>query len=236
MKKLIYILLIVLSAPVFARQFHVEMIVFKRNINPAQVGESWPNTLPALDFSNTVSLVNSPSLAAKGVKMMPASQFQLNGLYNKLKQHAGFVPLAHFGWTEGNLGRASAPIFHFEAGKTYPATEGNQAQRELEGRIQVYVQHYLFVNAQMNLKEPSQRTIVNQQPQQTADNATTDTNHTAENGIEIGHLSQIKPTTMVENWLKTYRFSQLKKMGSGEIHYLDNPLMGIIIQVRKTGN
>ena len=234
MKKLIYILLIVLSAPVFARQFHVEMIVFKRNINPAQVSESWPNVLPALDFSNTVSLVNSPNLAAKGVKMMPASQFQLNGLYNKLKQHAGFTPLAHFGWTEGNLGRASAPVFHFEAGKTYPATNDSQAQRELEGRVQVYVQHYLFVNAQMNLKEPAQRTVAHSQ-NSTAP-STTEINATESNGIELGNLSQIKPATTVENWLKTYRFSQLKKMGSGEIHYLDNPLMGIIIQVRKTGN
>ncbi|NMU76239.1 hypothetical protein HKB17_03900, partial [Vibrio parahaemolyticus] len=33
--------------------------------------------------------------------------------------------------------------------------------------------------------------------------------------------------------LKSYRMDQKRRMRSSETHYLDNPLMGMIIQVRR---
>ncbi|MDF4825758.1 CsiV family protein, partial [Vibrio parahaemolyticus] len=36
-----------------------------------------------------------------------------------------------------------------------------------------------------------------------------------------------------QSFLKSYRLDQKRRMRSGETHYLDHPLMGMIIQVRR---
>jgi hypothetical protein len=36
--------------------------------------------------------------------------------------------------------------------------------------------------------------------------------------------------------LQPYAFTHKRRMRSGETHYLDNPMMGLIIQVRKVNN
>ncbi|QSA20002.1 hypothetical protein JV197_08680, partial [Vibrio furnissii] len=46
-------------------------------------------------------------------------------------------------------------------------------------------------------------------------------------------LESVSPTVDVESFLKSYRMDQKRRMRSGETHYLDHPLMGMIIQVRR---
>ncbi|MCM0147164.1 peptidoglycan binding protein CsiV [Photobacterium galatheae] len=267
MKNLIYLLLLVISLPSFAeRQFDIEIIVFKRNVNPDQTGESWPDQPEPLNYSGTVQLNGSPQLSNRGITMMPASQFQLNGQYQRLKEHAGFTPLAHFGWRQGDLNKAQAPTFHLVAGRDFsnqylpdgtskaeaaaqdaptmttppsfalegdtvqPATAGIQPNTplyELEGKIQVYVNHYLFTNAQLDLRESGRReVVVGTEPLDELSTALSDT-------VQFGQLQEVKKKIEVEEFLKTFRFDQQRKMRSGETHYLDHPLMGIVVQIRR---
>jgi hypothetical protein len=51
--------------------------------------------------------------------------------------------------------------------------------------------------------------------------------------VQIGNLERVAPQVEVEKFLKSYRFDQKRRMRSSETHYLDHPLMGIIIQVRR---
>ncbi|PSU48575.1 hypothetical protein C9J12_11000 [Photobacterium frigidiphilum] len=301
MKKLIYLLLLAVSWPSFAaRQFDVEVILFKRNINPEQVNESWPEQLKQVDMQGALSLEDTAALKAKGVTILPSSQYALNTQYNKLKKHAGFTPLAHIAWRQGDQNQANAPKLFITAGRDFseqflpdgrskkdvvqPTNAGsigsdtnndgitittdnsiplrsdsnndvadiaNEANSDplyqLNGMLQVYVQHYLFLDANLDLREPSRREVIMTKPllesivnEQNAMNVDTDT--ATGNGIDvnsnvqIGHLQEVKKNIKVEEFLKPYRLSQQRRMRSGEIHYLDNPLLGVIIQVRRVGS
>ncbi|PSV44489.1 peptidoglycan binding protein CsiV [Photobacterium indicum] len=296
MKKLIYLLLLAVSWPSFAaRQFDVEVILFKRNINPEQVNESWPEQLKQVDMQGALSLEDTAALKAKGVTILPSSQYALDTQYNKLKKHAGFTPLAHIAWRQGDQNQANAPKLYITAGRDFSeqflpdgrskkdveqptnaisidsdtnnagisvvtdnstsllsnsnndvdADASSDSLYQLNGMLQVYVQHYLFLDANLDLREPSRREVIMTKPllesivnEQNAMNTDTAT----ENGIDvnsnvqIGHLQEVKKNIKVEEFLKPYRLSQQRRMRSGEIHYLDNPLLGIIIQVRRVGS
>ncbi|EAS42391.1 hypothetical protein C9J48_14790 [Photobacterium profundum] len=296
MKKLIYLLLLAVSWPSFAaRQFDVEVILFKRNINPEQVNESWPEQLKQVDMQGALSLEDTAALKAKGVTILPSSQYALDAQYNKLKKHAGFTPLAHIAWRQGDQNQANAPKLYITAGRDFSeqflpdgrskkdveqptnaisidsdsnndgititadnstsllSNSNNNADTrsdslyQLNGMLQVYVQHYLFLDANLDLREPSRREVIMTKPllesivnEQNAMNVNTDT--ATENGIDvnsnvqIGHLQEVKKNIKVEEFLKPYRLSQQRRMRSGEIHYLDNPLLGVIIQVRRVGS
>lgn len=280
MKKLIYLLLLAISWPsLAARQFDIEIILFKRNIDPEQVSESWPDQQKPINMSGTVSFADSSSLAAKGISVMSPDQYQLTAQYNSLKGHAGFTPLAHFGWRQGDLAKAAAPKFRITAGRDFsgqylpdgtskavmrqrdislaetslqentaddvvvtidpeyaePVAAAESPLYELEGKIRVYVQHYLFTEASLDLREPSRReVIVGTEP---VDGETTSDIDplAADSNVQIGHLQEVKKKVEVEEFLKSYRFDQQRKMRSGETHYLDHPLMGMVIQIRRIG-
>ncbi|MCW8327287.1 peptidoglycan binding protein CsiV [Photobacterium sp. SDRW27] len=279
MKKLIYLLLLAISWPsLAARQFDIEVILFKRNIDPAQVSESWPDQQKPINMKGTISFGDNSRLSAKGISLMSPGEYQLTAQYNKLKGHAGFTPLAHFGWRQGDLSKAAAPKFYITAGKDFsgdylpdgtskeelrrremsePATStdadsgiivitdnpaadtGSETADaspqsplyELEGKIRVYVQHYLFTEASLDLREPGRReVIVGAEPIDMESDLLAE-----ESNVQVGHLQEVKKRVEVEEFLKSYRFDQQRKMRSGETHYLDHPLMGMVIQIRRVG-
>lgn len=254
MKKLIPLLLLLVSMPSLAqRQFDIEVILFKRAVDAEKVSESWPNSLPEINVSRAGSFGDTSYRQLKGVQMLAYSQYQLNDEVQKLKNHAGFQVLLHTAWRQGDQGRASAPIFHIQAGKDYSqqfnpdgSEVGKQATTdtpvsgvveesiakplyELDGTLQIYVQHYLYAEAMLDLKEPSVRDVVMQDAQLNLNVAPDDQNAT----VQAGNLESVSPTVDVESFLKSYRMDQKRRMRSGETHYLDHPLMGMIIQVRR---
>ncbi|MBF4433322.1 hypothetical protein ERJ77_02185 [Vibrio anguillarum] len=253
MKKLIPLLLLLISMPSLAqRQFDIEVIIFKRAIDAEKVSESWPNSLPEINIQRAGSFSDLNYRQEKGVKMLPFSDYQLNDQAQKLKNHAGFEVLLHTAWRQGDQGRTSAPIFHIQAGKDYSAkfnTDGSEKVAvleespvngvleqsiasplyELDGKLQIYVQHYLYAETTLDLKAPSVREIVLQSKPLELDITPEEQN--AE--VQLGNLEAISPTVEKEEFLKSYRMDQKRRMRSNETHYLDHPLMGMIIQVRR---
>ncbi|NCO46130.1 MAG: hypothetical protein GW890_06855, partial [Vibrio sp.] len=100
---------------------------------------------------------------------------------------------------------------------------------ELDGKLQIYVQHYLYAETTLDLKAPSVREIVLQSKSLELDITPEEQN--AE--VQLGNLEAISPTVEKEEFLKSYRMDQKRRMRSNETHYLDHPLMGMIIQVRR---
>ncbi|MGV2990120.1 peptidoglycan binding protein CsiV [Vibrio sp. E150_011] len=268
MKKLIPLLLLLVSMPSLAqRQFDIEVIIFKRAVNPEKVNESWPNDLTQIDFKRSGAMNDANYRASKGVKMLPYSAYQLNDEVAKLKKHAGYSVLLHKAWRQGDQGKASAPSFHIRAGKDYSSTfntngsvkgsNDNQSSPvdgvtevaidkplyELDGKLQIYVQHYLYAEAQLDLKSPSSKEVViaGPTPIQESDTelmaplATGDASE-PDNNVIAGNLQEVEVQTEVQTFLKNYRLDQKRRMRSNETHYLDHPLLGMIIQVRRVAN
>lgn len=253
MKKLIPLLLFFVALPSWAqRQFDIEVIIFKRAVDAEQVSESWPTTLPQINLDKAGSFSDSNYRARKGVQMLPRSSYELDSEEQKLRNHAGFEVLMHTAWRQGDKGRLSAPIFHITAGKNYSnqfnpdgspigsvnesVIDGVSEQTvsgplyELDGTLQIYVEHYLYADVNLDLKEPSVREIVIQDPIDTLRQTSADTNIDT---VQAGLMTEITPTVHKEEFLKSYRMDQKRRMRSSETHFLDHPLMGMIIQVRR---
>ena len=251
MKRLIPLLLLFVSLPSLAqRQFDIEVIIFKRAVDAEKVNESWPNTQPKISLERVGSFQDTQYRASKGVKMLPDSEYKLTPQKDKLKQHAGFEVLMHTAWRQGDQGKSSAPVFHIQAGKDFSkqfnadgsekgavtaSADGFQEETidkplyELDGKLQIYVQHYLYAETTLDLKAPSVREVKLQEQQIELDSPVSG----AESNVQVGNLTEISPTVEVEEFLKSYRMEQKRRMRSTETHYLDHPLLGMVIQVRR---
>ncbi|WP_428773688.1 peptidoglycan binding protein CsiV [Vibrio sp.] len=253
MKKLIPLLLLFVSLPSLAqRQFDIEVIIFKRSVDIEKTSESWPSDVADIEMSRTGRFTDAGFLQSKGVTLLSPEQYQLNEQVNKLNRHAGFEVLLHKAWRQGDQNRQGAPIFHIQAGDNFagqfnpdgseripgqnnPVIEGvtetnlDQPLYELDGKLQVYVEHYLYADVMLDVKSPSVRQVMLEQPELQLDMVDSDDNAV----VQAGLLEEVSPTVIEERFLKHYRLDQKRRMRSTETHYLDHPLLGVIIQVRR---
>ncbi len=260
MKKLIPLLLLFVAMPSLAqRQFDIEVIIFKRAVDAEQTAESWPHNPPAINLERSGKLNNASYLETKGARILPLSEYALNDEVKKLQQHAGFDVLLHTAWRQGDQGRFSAPTFHIEAGRDFSSQfnpdgsmvgndTGNEVLQgiteesiakplyELDGKLQIYVEHYLYADIEMDLKAPSIREvkILDPQPESEALPELVQPLDTEANPVvQVGLMEDVTPTVYKEEFLKSYRIDQKRRMRSTETHYLDHPLMGVLVQVRR---
>ena len=253
MRILIPLLLLCVSMPSWAaRQFDIEVIIFKREVNAESTSESWPNELPTIEMSNVGSLQSDSYRQSKDVTLLPRASYQLDEQEAALNNHAGFKVLKHVAWRQDDRGKSSAPIFRMVGGRDFSgsynadgspvgnstslSTEGyseesvNGPLHELDGKLQIYVQHYLFAETTIDIREPSVREVhlASQPSEQLSDEF-----GEVDGNVQVGNLAEVTPTVTEEKFLKSFRMNQKRRMRSGETHYLDNPLMGMIIQVRR---
>lgn len=273
MKKLIFLVLIAFSWPSVAeRWFEVEVIVFKRNINSNSMSEQWPDTQPDIDIDNAISLLSPASRKKYAMSLLPKNQRKLTETFNRLRKHADYTPLLHLAWRQNDSSRDRMPKIHFRAGENYQAkyyTDGTvisaesypadftemsltgQAKTtkingpiyELDGFIRLYVQHYLFIETDLVLREVNKRRVLqdinviqteapffNKETTIIGDNPSS----FAKNETPIfSGLQKPQRTYAIERYLTPYHFKQKRRMRSGEIHYLDHPKLGLIVQVRR---
>ncbi len=256
MKKLIPLLLFFVALPSWAqRQFDVEVIIFKRAVDAEQTTESWPNELPKIDMSKAGSLNDESYVSSQGAQLLPASQYQLNPQEQQLNAHAGFQVLFHKAWRQGDGGRYASPIFHIRAGRDFSeqftadgSPRENQGDEvidgvteqsvngpvyELDGKFQVYVEHYLYADLQLDLNEPSVRNVTLEEKELDLAPEDASTDQAQDDTVQVGLMEDVSPIVKEQRFLKAYRMEQKRRMRSGETHYLDHPLLGVIIQVRK---
>ncbi len=262
MKKLIPLLLMMVSMPTLAqRQFDIEVLIFKRTVDAEQTSEAWPNVMPEINVTRARPFQDGEYRQSKGVSMLSYDQYELTEQKEKLSKHAGFDVLLHTAWRQGDEGKSAAPVFRIQAGKDFSKdfnsngsaksaevetanesgfqeTSIDNPLYELDGKLQVYVQHYLFAETTLDLKAPSVRHVILEDKQldltNDAENAELGIDgQVEESTVQVGNLEDVTPNVQVEEFLKSYRMQQKRRMRSTETHYLDHPLMGIIIQVRR---
>ncbi|WP_413698753.1 CsiV family protein [Psychromonas sp. KJ10-10] len=134
------------------------------------------------------------------------------------------------------LGPQLSKPLHLFAGENfafkYPSQElGTGADKwAIDGNFKIYLNHFLYVDSQLIIRKEMTQEIV--QPPQAVEVIND------ENGVQIASptnlpLNDTPPAIIKQRVLKEILFDQNRRLRSEEIHYLDHPLMGIIIQIRK---
>lgn len=97
----------------------------------------------------------------------------------------------------------------------WPANLPNQVW-ELDGLLHIYlVGNYLHIDSNFNLREET-----------LAKEATPNMAAQAEHALQ-GKVTE-------QEFLRAYKFSQVRRVISHETHYFDHPKMGIVVQIRRT--
>ncbi|WP_298439318.1 CsiV family protein [uncultured Ferrimonas sp.] len=111
---------------------------------------------------------------------------------------------------------------------TLTQPEQTQPVWQLDGQLTIYLNHYLFIESRLGLREPSQRKVMVERPSPDS--------HEGGGAIEVFAIDQ-QPTltepSATEPFLATIALDQNRRVRSREIHYFDNPKLGMVIQIRR---
>ena len=219
-------LLFFLTSNAFAASWYqVEVVVFDR-LYPDLDGEQWRHE-EYKQRDNMVELRTGDEVSASDGQVpymvLPSSRNRLSGVYNILKRSGEYRPLIHVSWQQPPTERNRARFVHIqklEGEQVIPvtgATDDNkepefiesfiQPDRIIDGAIRVRSGYYLHVD------------------------------------VDLSYFTQLPPENKIvrsseelnqSNYEKSViHLKETRKVKLNEIHYFDNPLFGVIIQISR---
>jgi len=104
---------------------------------------------------------------------------------------------------------------------------------EVDGNFLLYVQRYLEIESQLIVRTETQKEVSSPTSVLASPQLQTNTSTTADDAVQV--VDQIVPQQPVKTKTVVTEtlFDQTRRLRSGEIHYFDHPLFGIIVQIRK---
>lgn len=192
------------------------------------------------------AVATQPGTPASGQPyLLTAEQLQFNDALNQLSRKPGYEVLLHTGWQMPVYGRREAQPFSLYGGKNFgdrfrldghprvaeddllsqlslltrfaPVSNGPEPVWQLNGWIKIYLEHYLFIETRLDLREQGERVWTVESLER---------NPNALDG-EVVEMEEREP------FLMTIPLDQNRRVRSREIHYFDHPKMGLIVQIRR---
>lgn len=187
------------------RLYQVEVIVFSRS--EANPQEQWPTDLKLLYPENLLSLKSEGN---DEFDTLPANERLLNPQAATLARSGSYTLLYHQAWRQMIYGRKTN--IAIAGGKVF---NGHQ---ELEGSISLSVAQYLKIQTNLWLTQfvPAGTNLAETWPE-----LPTNPNASATEGEKTQEY-------VVKRIIK---LSQDRSMRSNEVHYIDHPLLGVIVKI-----
>ncbi len=195
-----------------ASWYQVEVLIFANEDPAALDDEFWPTGLTIPAQPNAVPLAAS-SKSQQAYRKIPGSSLLFTAERKRIAKYDGFRVLFHGGWTQPVTSKRNARPVHIKAGQIL-----DNGQYELEGYITIdkgrflHFRPNLFHSRQLTRQE---RNILLSFEQQ---------NNSADENAGTSPASAFE----VPDFL-TIQMDQGRRMRSKEVHYLDHPLMGILV-------
>ena len=193
------------NAPSHERLYQIELIVFSRS--EANPQEQWPSNIKLIYPENLLSLKSEGN---DEFAMLPANERLLNPQAATLARSGSYTLLYHQAWRQMIYGRKTN--IAISGGKVF---NGHQ---ELEGSISLSVAQYLKIQTNLWLTQfvPAGTNITDVFPE-------LPTNPSA-SAVE-GEKTQ---DYLIKRIVK---LNQDRSMRSNEVHYIDHPLLGVIVKI-----
>ncbi|MCV6590039.1 MAG: peptidoglycan binding protein CsiV [Marinobacterium sp.] len=184
--------------------YQVEVLIFANNDPDALDDEFWPTGLSVPEKPNAIPLASTNS--HKAYSRLPGSSLLFTSEKRRIEQYENFRVLFHGGWKQPVVSKRNAKPVYIRAGQ-----ELSNGKYELEGYITIdrgrflHFRPDLFHSRQLDNREQN---ILNAFEQQ-------EVTHTDQGAARMDFL--------------TVQMSQGRRMRSKEVHYIDHPLMGILV-------
>ncbi|WP_088211636.1 peptidoglycan binding protein CsiV [Shewanella sp. Shew256] len=206
----------------------------------------YPSVIPSEIGSGSQAYASQGS----GPVLLASSQGQFASIINSLSRERGNRSLLHMTWQQPMTGKSGSVPIRLFAGKDYSASyhfDGRQIVQQamasamqstngttgmmtetsapllpspvwqLDGTLNIYLSHYLYIETALNLRKEGRKLM----PLAT-DEASMNATSTA-----------AAPAKVMTPYLMSIPLEQNRRVKSDEIHYLDHPEMGMVIQIRK---
>ncbi len=201
--------------------FEIEMIVFSRTAGMEGAREDWP-AAPRLSYPSR--WIDFSSTDDGGNPVLTQVATQLDNKAAALQRSSSYRVLFHKAWQQQLWQKRRSPSILVSGGETH----GSHSQ--LEGTVKLSVSRYLHLSTNLWMSEfggPETATggILLPTPTKQEDEPL----DLATGSAGIAPLRAESPAYAA----RVATLQQERRMRSGELHYLDHPLFGVLIQVRK---
>lgn len=217
------------------KAYEIEVVIFKSKSTKAAGSETWPDLVTTESTSNSIELHNSTSLTlipgpdekAYYYSKIPAENFRLTNEAEKLVKSNEYEVIFHSAWIQPGLDKENAEFIHIQSNENdnnlniidpllsdssqsinqaqsmILATDQNiiETQPVLDGVIKVELGRYLHIFFDLKYK----RDLAPVQ----------------------GIINTKSSGTYKE--IKYYPVQTQRRMRSKEVHYIDHPLIGILV-------
>ncbi len=214
--------------------YQVEVLVFANEDPSVLDDEFWPTELSVPDSPKSIRLKNPTSTAQSfsAFERLPGSALLFNNEKQRINRYDSFRVLFHAGWLQPVTSAKYSRKIHIKSGDIL-----DNGMYELEGYISIDKGRYLHFRPNLYHSRhlsPSEAAVLQhaeaQPPQQ----------FTALNGEEAPQAQEVSapiaeiPAVTSEaspfsTEFLTINMNQGRRMRSKEIHYLDHPLMGVLV-------
>ncbi len=205
----------------------VEVVLFRHMDTQGKDSEHWEKLgIENLENSSNYALaeynLNAKQLSPlAGASVLSPEHYKLLDSANHIKYSKNYKLLAHFGWTQLSLPKSRAlPI----------QISSNQFSDDLlpAGELTLYVSRFLHMKVNLSASECVYPPIAAPVDPQVSDEALDRQLEAGQSQLEVSDLVKSSNTECVNN---NYLFSQIRKMRSKELHYIDNPAFGLLVYV-----
>lgn len=214
--------------------YEIEVVIFKFSDSRSAGNEVWPDLVKTASVEDSIELHNStsftltPGLDTKGYfySKIPAEKYRLNKEAEKLSASKKYEILYHSAWIQPGLDKENAEPIHIKATAngldapimdSFTSTTINTSTDSyqpivqtigkavedvlLEGLITVELGRYLHINFDLKYKR------------------------------DLAPVQGVMSTSSLNTYkdIKYYPVKMHRRMRSKEIHYIDHPLIGILV-------
>ena len=237
--------------------YTVELIVFERIDDAHLHDELWPAAPGRPPIGESIELADAAELALGGdveegrkagapyaFRLLDSSEHRLNHVFRRLRRARDYRPLLHLAWHQPGLPKHRAMHAHVQG---WQETEGGTgidpftapAKPVIDGTVQVYRGKFLHLRADLlyyrdnsrNLSRPAApasvpaRTGLLPAPPRLGETQPAPEGEGDDTGTDRdGYHTGKEPPAL-------FRMHASRRMRSGELHYLDHPLFGLLALV-----
>ncbi|WP_237064780.1 CsiV family protein [Microbulbifer guangxiensis] len=214
--------------------FEIEMIVFSRDSGMAQSGENWPSS-PRLEYPQ--QWVGFDTMGGDSPVLRPVAT-RLDNKAAAIRRARGQQVLFHKAWQQVLQNKRRSPAVVISGG------ERRGENHQLEGSVTISVARYLHLSTNLWLSDFGPGTLSAAIPN--AGSITLPLPPVAEPEVfgepmDLAGQVAARPATLSTmsaeprapmTATRVALLQQERRMRSGELHYLDHPRFGVLIEVR----
>lgn len=225
------LLLALLPATAFAADapptYRVELVLFEHTDPNAFYSESWPQDAGLPDMNGAVDVFAGERGPGKAFRALPGSNGELDDvaklldnseryhvILHRVWQQTGLdadkaVPVVIHGGTDyaPNYPQLMAPRWEYDAQGILVEIPGPARLEQVDGWVKVVLGRYLHVYTDLAYRKP----------------------------VMLEHTDPVTQQVTRTPDLYTIRVQEKRRMRSRELHYLDHPLLGMLVKITPVG-